>query len=296
MSAIYSYDDYLTDPFLAAGELGQLLRNSALRLFLGAGASSGFGLPEWKLLIARVLDKDRDSAFLSSLDTMSITDLRRLVDPLDDGSATYVGRVREALYRDVKADLLEQLQGSPLLLAVAALLTGAHRGRIDSVVTYNYDDLLEQYLRMLGLAVCCRIRPDELSTRADVELNYVHGRLPQGWEASMAIPEIILSEKSYRSRRAEIESGWPAMIAHGLFSKIGLFVALSGDDSSILDVLKRAQNRVRRSADYTGYWLLTPDAFDRNKDDILEVGMCPIRLEKEKIAQFVFRICQCAAS
>jgi hypothetical protein len=135
-----------------------------------------------------------------------------------------------------------------------------------------------------------------LATRADVEVNYVHGKLSQKWDKSMAVPKIVLSEKSYREKRAEIDEGWPAMVAHGLYSKIGLFLGLSGDDSSILDILKRTQRRVRRKEDYTGYWVLTPDAFTRNKDDILDVQMCPLRLPKEQIAQFVFSICQKAAS
>jgi SIR2-like domain len=296
VSDIYSYGDYIADPFLATIALGQLLGSSSLRLFLGAGVSSGFGLPEWKMLTSRVLGKDTDTTFMANLDGESVEELRRLLDTVDDGSETYVCRVHDALYRDVASDLIRQLQKSPLLLAVAALMTGAHRGRVDSVVTYNYDDLLEQYLAMLGLSVCRRILPTDLSRRADVEINYVHGRLAQDPDASTTVPEIVLSEKSYRSRRAEITEGWSALVEHGLYSKIGLFVGLSGNDSAILDVLKRVQNRVRRTMDYNGYWLLTPDAFERNRDTILDVGMCPIRLLKEDIPQFVLTICQRAAN
>lgn len=295
MIGTYSYNDYVADPFLATYDLGHLLGTSSLRLFLGAGVSSGFGLPEWTRLIARVLGRDDSPDSVLDLKNKSLTDQRRMLDPLDNGTPEYFGRVHAALYRDVAPDLLKQLQKSPLLLAVAAMMTGAHRGRVDSVVTYNYDDLLEQYLSMLGLAVCRRTRPDELSTRSDVELNHVHGTLPQRWEPSGRDAEIVLSEKSYRSRRAEIDEGWSAWVEHGLYSKIGLFLGLSGDDSSILDILQRIKKRVKRSRDYTGYWILTPDAFERNKNDILEVGMCPIQLEKEQVAQFVFKICQRAA-
>jgi hypothetical protein len=295
LNGIYSYKDYAVKPFLATLALGELLQRSALRLFLGAGASAGFGLPSWKLLLARVLGKDHDAAFLAALEAKSPTDQRRLIDPLDDGSEAYLRLVHSGLYRDAAPDLLAQLQKSPLLLAVAAMMTGLHRGRIDSVITYNYDDLLEQYLRMLGLSVCRRMQPDALSTRADVELNYPHGRLPQAWSAAAA-PPIILSEKSYRARRAEIDQGWPAYVVHGLHAKIALFLGMSGDDASVLDTLKRAQNRVQRADDYTGYWLLTPDAFQRNKDDILEVGMCPIRLEIDEIPKFIFEVCQHAAA
>jgi hypothetical protein len=296
MTDTFSYKNYVRDPFLAAIEIGRLLGNSSLRLFLGAGVSSGFGLPEWKMLIARILGRDADKAYVASLDTQSVTDLRRLLDDADDQSETYVRSVHGALYREVADDLIKQLQKSPLLLAVAAMMTGAHRGRVDSVVTYNYDDLLEQYLGMLGLRVCDRVLPTELSSRADVEVNYVHGRLPQSWKAATSIPELILSEKSYRSRRAEIDEGWSSWVEHGLYSKVGLFIGLSGDDSAILDILKRTQNRVQRSEDYLGYWLLTTSAFLRNEKDIRDVGMCPIRLEKDEIPQFVFAVCQQAAA
>ncbi len=256
----YGYDDYLRDPFLAVDRIGSLLKMGVLRLFLGAGASSGFGLPEWKTLIARVLARDTDKDFMDSLPRQTPADLTKLLDDIDDGSDKYVRRVHEALYRDAAPSLLRQLQKSPLLLSVAALTTGAHRGRIDSVITYNYDDLLEQYLRMLGLAICSRVNPTDLSTCADVEINYVHGRLPQVWDDSASLPSIILSDKSYRAKRAQIDEGWSAEVQHRLNSKIGLFLALSGDDGSILDLLKRLQTTVRHTP-YNGYWLLTVDAW-----------------------------------
>ena len=290
----YSYEDYLKDPVLAVDRIGSLLRDGVLRLFLGAGVSSGFGLPQWKTLIARVLSRDTDKGFMKSLHSLTPTDLTKLVDDIDDGSEKYIRGVHEALYRDAAASLFDQLQRSPLLLSVAALVTGAHRGRIDSVITYNYDDLLEQYLRMLGLAVCPRAEPTDLSRRADVEINYVHGRLPQVWDDSAPLPPIVLSDRSYRERRARIDGGWSAALQNGLYSKIGLFLALSGDDSSILDLLERVRTEVRHDP-YNGYWLLTADAFQRNKKAILDVGMCPISIKKERVAQFVFSVCKAAA-
>lgn len=290
----YGHDDYAEDPFLAVERIGSLLSGGVLRLFLGAGVSSGFGLPQWKMLIARVLSRDTDRDFLGSLPSKSPTDLTKLIDDIDDGSQQYVMKVHEALYRDSTTSLVDQLQRSPLLLSVAALVTGAHRGRIDSVITYNYDDVLEQYLRMLGLAVCPRVRSTDLSTRADVEINYVHGRLPQVWDDSAPLPSIVLSDKSYRAKRARIDEGWSAVVQNVLYSKIGLFLALSGDDSSILDLLERLQSGVRHEP-YNGYWLLTGDAFERNKNAILHVGMCPISIEKEDVPRFICSVCMAAA-
>ena len=295
MSA-FSWRDFQEDPQRAVPEIGEFLNDGALSLYVGAGASSGFGLPEWKILIARILGKDRDASLLARLDGGSPMELSKLLDSVDDGSLKYVSSVHQALYRDVEKDLLDQLQRSPLLLAVAALITGSCRGNVSSVVTYNYDDLLEQYLAMLGYSVCRRTQPDDLSTRADVELNYVNGYLDQRWSRTAPAPTIVLSARSMRAVRAEIDEGWSEMVVNGLHSKIGLFVGLSGDDNNILDVLERAKKKIKRGQGYNGYWLLTPDAFDRNGGQIADVGACPIRLRKEEIPNFIFMICQAAAA
>lgn len=292
---VYSCDDYVEDPFLATGKLSELLRTGSLRLFLGAGVSSGFGLPEWKVLVARVLARENDVDFFTKLAAMSAKEQAKLIDELDDESLKYINLVRSALYGDVPDDFAARQQRSPLLLAVAALLTGTCRGRVDSVVTYNYDDLLEQYLEMLGYRVCVRTRPDQISTRAEVEISHPHGWIPQQWDHGTQPVQPVLSDRSYRERRAEIDSGWSAIIEHGLMSKIGLFLGLSGDDESVMDVLKRTQKSIKRSGDYLGYWLLTPDAFERNKGAVKDVGMCAIALTKEQMPAFLLEICKKAA-
>jgi hypothetical protein len=269
-----------------------------LRLFLGAGASCGFGLPDWKTLIARVTKRDTDSAFVAGLQNMDTMDLGRLVDKIDDGTEGYIDLVRTSLYRDASPDLLVQLQKSRLLLAIGALMTGSCRGRIDSVVTYNYDDLLEQYLWMLGYSACRRIRPSDLSTRSDVVIDYVHGCVPQQKQAGDGVPQIVLSAQSYIERRADIDDGWPASVVAGLMSKIGLFVGLSGNDTSIIEQITRAKKKgfTARPDDYNAYWLLTPEAFDRNGEMILKAGSCPILLNKDVIPDFLLAVCQEAAA
>lgn len=291
---MHSEADYKADPFLAVEAVGALLRASCLNLFLGAGVSAGFGLPFWRLLVARILGHGDDAAFIEGLRGKSDRDMGRLIDAVDDSTANYVSTVYDALYKDVSEGLLEQLQKSPLLLAVAALLTGTYRGRIHHVFTYNYDNLLEQYLNMLGYTVSVRTGPTDYSFKSDVEINHVHGFLPQSWTPASKLPELILSERSYRGRRSEIDEGWSSYVEHSFYSKAGLFLGLSGDDSATLDIFERAKKRVQRSADYNGYWLLTPDAYERNAGPIREVGMCPVPIEKEKLPTFVFQVCQAA--
>ena len=291
-----SYNEYKTNPFLAIPSVAGLLGSGRLELFLGAGVSKGFGLPDWITLLGRILGRGSDADYLAEIRAKSASDQIKLIDPLDDGTTKYLSTVHKALYHEVKPNLLEQLPQSPLLLAIAALLTGSCRGRVQSVFTYNYDDLLEQYLRLLGYRVCVRTAPTDFSTWADVEINHVHGHLPQTWTEADKAVECILSEKSYRNRRSGIDEGWSSYVAHRLYSRVGLFVGLSGEDGSILDYLKRAQKVLNATAtrpkDYYGYWLMTPDAFARNETSILDVGMCPIPIEKDRVAQFIFGVCE----
>jgi hypothetical protein len=289
---IYSHSDFDRDPFLAAEDISSFLHRGSLMLFLGSGVWSGFGLPSWPRLVARVVDKGDDEEFVQRLAGETDKVLAKLIDDVDDGSKEYIEKIHNALYSGVLEDLTERLSQSPLLLAVAALLTGSCRGRISTIITYNYDDLLKQYLQMLGYSVCIRKGPSDTSTWADVEINHVHGYLPQSREGESNASELVFSEKSYRQRRALIDEGWSSYVEHCLYSKIGLFLGLSGDDSSILDIFKRASGKIKRPEDYTGYWLMTPEAYERNAKSIIDVGMCPIKLIKEKFPRFVFDVCQ----
>lgn len=274
-------------------DIGDLLRSGSLILFLGAGSSKGFGLPSWPQLVAQIIGKSNDAAYIKDLAKKSDKDMAKMIDAVDDVSPAYVEKVHNALYSNILSDnLSEQLARSPLLLGVAALMTGSCRGRIDSVITYNYDDLLKKYLKMLGYSVCIRTEPSQLSSWADIEINYVHGYLPQSKKDASKPDELVLSEKSYRMRRALIDEGWSLFVEHSLQSKIGLFIGLSGDDGAILDVLMRTKEKIKRGTDYTGYWLMTPSAFERNNQAIIDVGMCPVGLEIKDFPKFVFAVCQ----
>ncbi|HDL00954.1 MAG TPA: hypothetical protein ENH23_01810 [candidate division Zixibacteria bacterium] len=288
----YSFEDYKEKPELAVPALGNLLQKGQLCLFLGAGASKGFGLPSWTELIADLLGHKGNSKYIQQLSRKSDKDISKLIDDIDDESQEYLKKVHRALYSSVEENLEAQLQRSPLLLAVSALLTGNCRGRITSIITYNYDNILEQYLQMLGYSVCIRTEPYNLSSWADVEINQVHGYLPKIWIEGVTYNNIVLSEKSYRKRRASIDEAWGSFVVNCLHMKCGLFIGLSGDDSSILDIVQRAKDKIIRANDYLGYWLLADDAFDRNYKSIHDVGICPIKLPIKDFPNFLFDICK----
>jgi hypothetical protein len=290
----YSWEDYIDNPFLSTKFIGSLLQRGALTLFVGAGVSQGFGLPNWKGL----------KTIICETDSASDEELDNLIDDKDDGSSSYIDSIHAALYGKISIDKEDYFTKSPLLLAIAALSTGTCRGRIDTIITYNYDDLLKQYLEMLGYKVCVRKKPSDLSSWADVEMNHVHGFLPQDRKDESPPNDIIFSRKSYRNKRARIDSGWSSYVEQCLSRKIGLFLGLSGNDETILDILQRLKNNNKREKEaddypsnqvYTGYWLLTEEAYKANCDSIVDVSMCPIKLSLEDFPKFILEVCRCAA-
>lgn len=290
-----SFDHYINDPNLAARDIGELLGVGSLSLFLGAGVSQGFGLPSWPQLVARLIGRGNDKQFIRSLRKKSDTEVARLVDDVDSGDASFASKVHSALYEGSDADLSDRFVASPLLSAVTALFSGSCRGRVRTVVSYNYDDVLERYLRFYGFRVSVRRWPSDLTRWADVEVNHPHGFLPRDEDFEDWSGEIVLSDKSYRTRRTEINEGWSMAVQQTLQSTIGVFVGLSGDDNSLLDVIKTVSKRVDREEPYCGYWLMTPDAFGRNSQTLLGLNMCPIRLDVSSFAGFVSRVCEAAA-
>lgn len=289
---IHSVEDYEREPFLACSDIQNYLTSSQLILFLGAGASAGFGLPRWYDLVRKVTGSTETDEELAK---KSDQELSRMIDEVDDGSREYFRKIHSALYEGLPDDFLKILTQSPLLLSIAALLIGSSRGRINTVFTSNYDDILEQYLRILGCSLNVRLDTSQLSDGSKLEINHIHGFLPRDWPESGCddeLPEIILSESSYRDRRTEIDNGWSSYVTNSLKTKVALIVGMSGDDSAVLDVFMRAKKDITRRDLYLGYWLLTPGSYEKNQKQIQNVGMCPLKIEKDQIPNFIFKICQ----
>lgn len=291
--------DFAANPRLAVGPIATCLQDGVLTLLLGAGVSTGFGLPNWFELVMRLAGIQHGSpAYLEYLaryegNALPDQELQELVDRVDDGSTTYLDKVRQALYAQMQPDLARQLSTSPLLLAVAALTTGTTRGRVDVVTTYNFDDVLEHYVQMLGHSVRIRTNESDLVGRADVTINHPHGFVPRDISRSHSTTQPILSAKAYREKRAQIDAGWSDYIAHVLTQKVALFVGLSGRDSSILDLLHRISKRWKADGRRPGgYWILTPSDYDKYGPQIAEENVIPLRFEIDEIPMFIFDVCR----
>ncbi len=240
-----------------------------LVLFLGAGVSVSQGLPSWKKLVLdlllshaassprwRKLEPHYRRALVTWLDAELGYDplvLTRLVKKsllerarlrLGEAAAErqFWELVREQLYVDCRS---RKVSGT--LAAVAQLVDRSAAGQqLAAIVTFNFDDLLEQELRRRSIPYHV-IHGPRRATGTGLPIVHVHGYLPQHG----ALPEepgLVFTEDDYH-RITEVAFHWAAtaIVSH-LREHTGLFLGLSMNDPNLrrlLDASRFPKDRPR---------------------------------------------------
>ena len=278
------------------------LSDGRLILMLGAGVSMGFNLPSWENLLKNILNTSETANDNSSLglDELSVQ-IDDLEHDLKNDYGRYIEIVHNALYSELKDTSLTSsfLTNAPLLLALGAMCVGSVRGRVNHVITLNYDDILEQYLSMLGLKVNSGFDFKRPNFNSDVRIDHIHGYLPQKIDRKMMIPDnkIILSDASY----AEVDNIITPDLSHWLHNiTLGykfFLVGLSGRDNHIKRFLLGVNTKQPLKANEdSGYWILTENAYDEFHVGLSRLGFIVIKKAKEDIPEYILKACALAGS
>jgi SIR2-like domain len=178
-------------------QLKETYKAEGVTLVLGAGVSASAGLPAWDSLIASMYvtllakelgASDASDSNLRSLamaaagftDGSPLLSARYIRRGLEDGTFGATGTFQDELTRALYTGLSADKPPSSLIQVIARLCQPARTGpRVRSVITYNFDDLVESELARTGVqhrAVYTsgdHLHPDELP------VHHVHGFLPQ---------------------------------------------------------------------------------------------------------------------
>lgn len=210
--------------------------------FLGAGVSRSEGLPDWKGLLLSLIQKitgkyykesDLD-AILKANGNSSII-LGRYIRSLITGNTDMENYVRQVLYRNRK----DRRVNSKTIKAICDAIQ-YNRNTVKSIITYNYDDLIEQQLSAIGIDAASIFDTHEPDNRFPVY--HVHGILDQeGLKSS----KIVLSEDDYHEqyRRPFLWSNIEQL--HALQNHNCFFIGLSMMDPNLrrlLDFTKSEEN------------------------------------------------------
>lgn len=249
-------------------QLRKAYRGNNLTLYLGAGVSVGNGLLSWdRLVLAMYFSAvKRDDLlhairpFPNYLYAISEWHLERRREPLDitarkirnlyKDETLFLNKLYETLYAGFTPpgssgvqplNVPTLLQANPTLKAVAKLCTkrGSNRRSVRSVISYNYDNLLE--IALEDAKVQPIWRADQRLKRGALPIYHVHGYIPV--EGSRSTPEeVVFTEEQYYLA-AQNAYSWSNLIQiKQLSSSVGLMVGLSLTDRNmrrLLDALRR---------------------------------------------------------
>lgn len=188
--------------------LSQAYARGRLSIFVGAGVSTDCGLPTWEELLTDLfleLVRSHSETRPNQVELAQIVKaLRRQqkYSPLLEARYVRLGlgdlfvrQIIRFLYKDMpKAEVPE----FPVLKGIAALSTG---GGLRGIVTYNFDDLLEEQLRRDGVT-CVPVYAEEAPDLDETALPvyHVHGFLPRDSSLYPARGEsdIVFSEEEFQ--------------------------------------------------------------------------------------------------
>ena len=215
-----------------------------ISLFLGSGVGRSVGLPDWDGLIRRMVgeyntDRDVDDAYnydllASDSDRSTIVMARYLKNSLADKTEDYVPILKRALYRNYPS--IDQ-EGA-LTLVDAVKLLAVHPS-VRRVITYNYDDLLEQAIgdERPYSSIDGRNRPSP----GALPIYHIHGFVPQEDDSSYE-KNVVFSEDDYHLLYKESFHWSNTEQIHALRNSTCFFIGLSLKDPNLRRLLDIAND------------------------------------------------------
>lgn len=216
-------------------------------LFLGAGVSMSAKMPSWSTLLKNLMSEvkmlkgdslkaftELDNHIYSECGDSNLIMARYLETAikLSDKNADFMQLIQKNLYsKEHKSDLLTDL----------ALVVKDRK--VDEVITYNFDDILEQELINNGLKESTHFtsiaRDAEVTDHNNLPIYHVHGIIP---EQGNVADTVVFSEAEYHERYRNAYHWSNIEQLHALMRKHCFFVGLSMQDPNLrrlLDIARR---------------------------------------------------------
>lgn len=276
--------------------LVEQLKNGALSLVLGAGVSVSFKLPQWNDLITNMeelMGVTCPSSYAGNLEKAEW-----LKNQCGD-EAEYVENVRKALYKSRAAFSLESLSLLTTLNAITALSIPSRRGHISNILTFNFDNILEIYLRYYGLMVTCHANSNQYNESSDINIFHMHGYLPNDTNIEQSSNHIIFDKKSYDDLSDYTFWEWYPKVADLLRTNTCIFIGLSGEDENMDRFLKDTKKKHAYNESGDLFWGVS---FVKDPDTVIsqrweDWGIYPIAISDfTEIPKQLFDIAQQAST
>lgn len=219
-------------------------------LVLGAGVSKSLGLPLWDELLQGLLDSLKDRRVLSINDKSAC---------LDDssGSSLIKARYLKSFYTDAKLSMVSDIRkvlykeignNRRLINAIVSLI---ETKKVETVITYNFDDLLEDALQKKGISNT----PVDRTNRpipGSIPILHTHGFIPRETDKSYD-SNVVLSEDEYHSLYMDSFHWANVEQLHALTQTTCFFIGLSLKDPSLRRLLDIASMKGSGNAEHYAF-------------------------------------------
>lgn len=229
-------------------------------LFLGAGVSVSANLPKWDDMLRDLLG---DTGVINSIDFDGLSKesgysylvIARYIQKLHKmDNASMVEAVRNLLYSKNKA------QSSELIRVICKII--GKQMNIRSVITYNYDTLIEENLNDAGVPNFSVYKSTQCDYKS-LPIYHVHGVIHRD-NARVQRDEIVLSEEHYHKVYTEVFDWSNVEQLHALTRCTCYFIGLSMADPNLRRLLEIATKDCEKAVRH--YAFLERKCFSDDED------------------------------
>jgi hypothetical protein len=267
--------------------LNNFYKKGQFSLFLGAGVSSSAGMPDWNTLLnslfvtyltnefdgeSKIIDSDINQIVnrLNQIDEpsalMAARYLRKGLDSKNTESQEFTKAITKNLYklrdhtRKIDSDLIKSI-----VELCMPLRSGA---KVKSVVTYNFDDLIERQLDAQSIQHHSIYTDNDFIDPDELPVFHVHGFLPENSDKYEGLDKstLVFSEEGYHLIYSD-SYHWSNLVQlSNLRENHCLMVGLSMTDPNLrrlLDISSRNRDKTRH---FTFMKRLTLENFTKVED------------------------------
>ncbi len=238
-------------------ELKKYYKKEQLVFILGAGVSMSFRLPSWdtllqKLMVTIIAKEKNTSSVLSKIFTKLFNPSpliagRYLQKHFESNDSVFESEVRKVLYEEIV-----RTTSSPLMDEIVRFCIAPGKSpNLNSIITYNFDDILEQSILKSSLDLPFKsIYGQGIDVDAgELPIYHVHGYLPQNGNLSEA-NQITFGESIYHKQYTNIYS-WNNIVQINKFRDYNcLFIGTSITDPNtrrLLDIANQQRTEKKGS-------------------------------------------------
>ncbi|MFJ7982227.1 SIR2 family protein [Lysinibacillus xylanilyticus] len=276
-------------------KLNEGYKDEKLVLVLGAGVSAPYNLPSWGNLLQKLLFETFDNNNKNAEASIVLSKLFPELFPnsplisarfleeyfkMNENGKTFEEMIKEALYEQVN----REMDSSTIKEILQFCIAPGKSPNLDSIITYNYDDILEVALLKSNIEIPFKpiYKVGMNPKNGELPIYHVHGYLPQEQKIEKNYT-ITLSESFYHKQYNEIYS-WNNMVQINKFKdNVCIFIGISLTDPNLRRLLDIAMLQKGDNSNYHYLFKKRHNAKDveKNLEELLNKN-APLLDEKSK--------------